>query len=278
MPRSPFFQGVRQIDIEMGGEPARMPIFYYDCTAMTAVFAARNGALKRLMPDPRFVPARLAPGLGSVIVSALEYRDTDIGPYNELMIAVLLSAPGRANFPGRGLVDSFLAPTQNHAFIVHLPVTTTVALAAGVDFYNFPKFLADIDVAETNSARSCRLADGDTHILTLTTERIATPRSSRTSLFSHLYMDAQPQCAEVKMNAIETGICHRPGAARLELGDRHPVALELDRLLVSRNSVHYELTARMEAILFGPDRLTIPLIDRSLHAVEAAASTAVTAS
>jgi Acetoacetate decarboxylase (ADC) len=275
---SSFFEDVRQIDIDMGGESGRLPIFYYDCAVMTAVFAARYGALQRLMPDPRFVPARLAPGLGSVIISALEYRDTDIGPYNELMIGVLLSAPGRVNFPGRALVDSFLAPTQNHAFIVHLPVTTQVALAAGVDFYNFPKFLADIDFAEKNGIRSCRLADGDTHILTLTAERIGTPRSSRTSLFCHLYMDGQPQCAEVKVNAIETGICHRPGAARLSLGDRHPAALELDRLLVSHNSVHYELTPRMEAILFGPDRLTIPLIDRSLRAVEAAASAAVTRS
>ncbi|MGZ4199387.1 MAG: acetoacetate decarboxylase family protein, partial [Thermoleophilia bacterium] len=241
---SSFFEGVRQIDMEMGGEPARLPIFYYDCSVMTAVFPARYGELQRLMPDPRFVPARLGPGLGSLIVSALEYRDCDIHPYNELMIAVLLTAPGRTNFPGRALIDSLLQTKQNHAFILHLPVTTPIALAGGVDFYNFPKFLAAIDFAENDGTRSCRLAEGQEHILTLTG---ATPHAVRTTLFSHLYMDGQPQLAELKMNETQKGICHRPGAAQLALGQRHPVALELDRLLVSRRSVHYERTPRMEA-------------------------------
>src|ERR1039457_6403882 len=64
MRRSPFFDGVTQSEVTIAGQPAKVPIFYYDGTATQAVFAARLGALRRLMPDPRFSPARLARVLG----------------------------------------------------------------------------------------------------------------------------------------------------------------------------------------------------------------------
>jgi len=54
MRRSPFFDGVTQSEVTIAGQPAKVPIFYYDGTATQAVFAARLGALRQLMPDPRF--------------------------------------------------------------------------------------------------------------------------------------------------------------------------------------------------------------------------------
>lgn len=268
---SAFFDGIRQIDMEIGGRPSRIPVFYYDATMLTAAFPARLDALRLLLPDPRFVPARLAPGLGLVVVSALEYRDTDIGPYNELAIAIVLNEPRlRLNLPGRALWDAVFRPEEKHAFIVHLPVTTEIALRGGVDFYNFPKFLAGIEFAQERDARTCRLTEGREHVLTLSADPIATPRSTRSDLFSHLYMDGQPQRAQFKMHERRTGTCRRRGAAEVVLGDRHPIARELAGVLVSRKSVQYQLTTRMEGVLFGPDHLTIPLIRRSLRAVDAA--------
>lgn len=268
---SSFFEGIHQVDIDCRGEPGRTPTFYYDGASMVAVFPARYAALRRLMPDPRFVPARLAPGLGLVALMALEYRDTDLRPYNELGIAAVLNEPStRPNFPGRGLVDAVVRPEQRHSFVVHLPVTTQVALSAGVDFFNFPKFLAGIDFAEDGNGRSCRLTEGREHILTLSARRIATPDSAVTHQFCHLFMDGQPQLAQFTVHEIAKGTCRRPGAATLTLGDRHPVARQLAGLLVATRSLQYELTPRMEGILFGPEHLTVSLIERSLHAVEAA--------
>jgi hypothetical protein len=39
--------------------------------SMTAGFPGRYAALRELKPDPRFVPARPAPGLGLVAIAAL---------------------------------------------------------------------------------------------------------------------------------------------------------------------------------------------------------------
>lgn len=269
MPRdSEFFKGVPQVDASLAGEPAKLPIFYYDGTAQTAVFPARLGALRKLLPDPRFVPARLAPGLGAVGVTCFEYRDTDIGPYNELAISIVLNNPPFAsNVPGRALLGG-LRDKQLHAWVHHLPVTTEIARVGGVELYNYPKFVGSIDFEQGGGRRTCRLGEGDDHILTLGGPLIDTPHSGELQLFSHLWHDRQPQESEFKLNVIASGRSLRPGAARLELGDRHPIARELARVLVSRRSIYYELMAPFEGILYGPEHLSLQLIQRAMTMIE----------
>jgi hypothetical protein len=261
---SSFFDGVTQVQAAIGGEPAKLPVFYYDGTAQTAVFPARLRALRALLPDPRFVPARLAPGLGALGVTCFEYRDTDIGPYNELAISIVLSEPPFAlNLPGRALLAG-LRRGQLHAWVQHLPVTTELARLAGVELYGYPKFLAGIDYEEAAGMRICRLTEHGEPILALAGARIPTPAAGELQVFSHLWQDRQPQSSEFKLHALARGRSLQPGAARLELGARHPIARELARVLVSRRSIHYELMARFEGILYGPEHLPLPLIERAL--------------
>ena len=265
---SPFFEGVNQVDFAIGGQPGKSPCFYYDASSMTASFPARLSALRELMPDPRYVPARLAPGIGIVAISCLEYRDTDIGPYNELAIAVGLNVPGdRANLPGRA-VRRAIRSGQLHAYIQHLPVTTEVALRGGIDFYNFPKFLADIEFADHGDQRTCRLAEGREHILTLQGRRIRAPKTATIQYFNHTWMDGQPQTAEFKMHQHGVGTTVRRDSAVLELSSRHPIARELDRLLVSRRPLRYEYAPSLEAILYQPEHATVPLLGSILEAIE----------
>lgn len=275
MRRSPFFDGVTQSEVMIAGQPVPLPIFYYDGRAIQVVFAARLGALRRLMPDPRFCPARLGPGLGAVAITCFEYRDTDIGPYNELAISVLLNEPRFIpNLPGLALVSG-MRRRQLHAWVQHLPVTTEIARAAGVDLYNYPKFVASIDFSEEGPHRVCRLSEGAEHILTLSGERIAVPRSEQFQLFSHLWMDRQPQSSEFKINASETGVSVRSGVASLTLGDRHPIARELAGLIAWSRPLQYQYMARFEGILYGPEHLTPALLDQITETAAAQPAQAV---
>jgi hypothetical protein len=266
--QSGFFEGVQQIDMQFGdgGEfAARVPIFYYDGTAQTAVFPARLGALRKLLPDPRFVPARLAPGLGAVALTCFEYRDTDIGPYNELSVAIVLNHPPFAsNLPGRALLAG-LRSGQLHAWIHHLPVTTEIARLGGVELYNYPKFIGSIDFEEGAGRRTCRLGEGEEHIFTVDGPLIETPDAYQLQAFSHLWMDRQPQESEFKLNILAGGHSRRFGAAQLKLGERHPIARELAGVLVSRRSIHYELMTRFEGILYGPEHLSLQFLHHALE-------------
>ena len=259
---SPFFDGVAQSDVTIAGQAAHVPIFYYDGTATSAVFPARLKRLRALMPDPTYRPARLAPGVGAVAITCFEYRDTDLGPYNELAISVVLNEPWfRPNLPGAALISS-VRRRQLHAWVEHLPVTTEIARAGGVDFYNYPKFVAGIEFSENSGRRECRLSEGAERILTLTGDLIPTPRSEEVQLFSRLWMDRRPQGSEFKINALQTGISLRPKAATLRLGEQHPIARALDRQLIGRTPIQYQYIKSFEGILYGPDNMSLPLLER----------------
>ncbi len=279
MRHSPFFDGVAQIEATLVGQTVKLPIFYYEGTAIGAVFPARLGALRALMPDRRLRPARLAPGVGALAVTCFEYADTDIGPYNELAISVILCEPPHlANLPGRAMIAG-LRNRQLHAWVQHLPVTTEIARAGGVELYNYPKFIGAIDYEQSPTRRTCRLAEGAEPILTLTGDLIATPRSEHFQLFSHLWMDRQPQGSEFKIHARSMGVSLDPRRAELTLGPRHPIAREMDALLLSRRPLQYQYIPSFEGILYGPEHVSLPLIERFRERVapgagEAAAGTA----
>ncbi len=269
MRASPFFEGIEQLDFEVAGQAIKTPAFYYDAAAIEAIFPARLSELRELMPDSRYVPARLAPGVGALAISCLEYRDTDIGPYNELAIAVVLNEPWfRPNLPGRALAE-MLRRRQEHAFIVHLPVTTEIALRAGIDFYGFPKFMARIEFSEAAGTRVCRLAEGQVHILTFSGAQLPTTPQGKLDTFCHLWMDGQLQTAQFSLNHLAAGATSRPRSVGLDLGIRHPIALELERALLSKVALRYTYVPRMEGILFGPEHLTLPLAKRGLEAARA---------
>jgi hypothetical protein len=262
MRASTFFEGITQVSIERGDDVFRVPIFYYDGEQMTGIFPAKLGALRRFLPDPRYVPARLAPGVGAVTVTCFEYRDTDIGPYNELAISIPLSHPHHlANPPGRALLRA-VRRGQFDSYIHHLPVTTEIARVGGRDFYNFPKFIGGIDYEQDAGTRTCRLSEGAEQILTMRCDRLAGRGSENVQLFNHLYQNREPQSAEFKILAHDLGRSIRPGAAVLELGSRHPIARELDGALLSRRSISAAYAPRIEGILYGPHHLTLEVVDK----------------
>lgn len=104
----------------------------------------------------------------------------------------------------------------------------------------------------------------------LTAPSLPTVAGGRQQLFLHSWMDGRPQAGELVLNELATAQGGPRAPATLALGSDHPVALELDRLLLSRRALGYTATPRFEAILFGPERLTLPLVQRGLAAARAA--------
>lgn len=259
---SRFFDGVAQVKLALAAGDVQLPIFYYDGAAIGAVFPARLAALRGVLPDPDLTPARLAPGVGAIAITCFEYRDTDIGPYNELAVSILVDGPGTGpKLPGLALLSE-LRHRRLNAFVWHLPVTTEIARQSGVDLYNYPKFVGDIAFEDTETGRSCRLYENGEHILTLSGARIATPRAERVRLFSHLWMDRQPQSSEFAINALQLGISSRRSAGELTLGAHHPIARELRRVLLSHRPVQWQYLPAFEGVLYGPEHLTAPLLRR----------------
>jgi hypothetical protein len=74
---------------------------------------------------------------------AFEYRDTSIGPYNEVGVAILAKRAGTAAKAWQAAIRPKYELSAGW-FIVRLPVTTEIARAAGFEIWGYPKYVADI--------------------------------------------------------------------------------------------------------------------------------------
>lgn len=247
-----FFGGVRQETIEAEGLLGKLPCFYYDARALGLVYSARLDRLEALLPDSRYRPLRLTPSRGLLAITAFEYRHTDIGPYNELSIAVLLERPGRGGPPPIGAIRQNWAQTF-HAFVWQLPVTTEIARRGGVELYGYPKFLAAIEFSERPDEIRCRLAVGDREILHLSGPKPTTRPGRVATYFTYPCRDGQILKAEVRVNPIAVGVAFRPARVRLEFDRAHPIGATLGSLDLRPRPLEVRYLARMQAILFRPE-------------------------
>ncbi len=248
----PFFKNTPRAATDMDGESIEFPILYYDLRMLGSTFSTKTSKLKKLLPHPNFQPLELWPGTGLLIISAFEYHDTSIGPYNEIGISVPVKFPPGFAIPG---LSTFNMMRKNHfsVYIHHLPVTTEIARMGGVYFYNYPKFLAEITFQDQNENLEVTLKENDDLILKLNTEK--QPLKNSVELEIHTYSIKE----NVVMHSLVEGKAPRYGMkmmgskAELELGD-HPIGKELADLNLSKNARGSQYAEGMMTKLYAPDK------------------------
>jgi hypothetical protein len=166
-----FFKNTPRRTLEMHGLSIEFPVLYYDFRFSTCIFAVKTARLQSILPHPRFNPVQMWPGTGMLCITAFEYRDTSIGPYNEVAVSVPINFPPAA-FLGRHSAFSMMRTKTFPVYIHQLPVTTRIALDGGVYFYHYPKFLAEIDIEERKDHLEVSLTEGGTLILRLLTRKL----------------------------------------------------------------------------------------------------------
>ncbi len=259
-----FFSGVDQVVAGMAGRKVPLPVFYRDARSFTLVMPANLFALRRMMPDRRFVPAQIVPGVGAVHLTAFEYLDTDIDSYNELALGVMLNSPLFLKIPGYNMLRQLLG-NSFYTYIHRMPVNAQLALRGGVDLYNYPKFMADIGFEEDEEWVTCTVAEGDDLVCRVRGRKIAAPGSAVVQYFCGLYQFKQPQEAEFKVNALRFGMARGPGNAELVVGRTHPVGRELAGMLLSATPLIYIYQPSLQAILYGPEHLSLASISMFLE-------------
>lgn len=249
-----FFKNVYQVDGDFGGEPAKLPVFYYDGAAITGIFPAKMSALKKLMPKSSYHPAPLLPGVGAIAVTCFEYRDTDIRPYNEISISIPMTYGAPSRVPSATLLSDMMKNEFN-VYVRHLPVTTQVALDGGVTVYNYPKFLSAIDFEEQGDEITVTLAEDDELIMKVIAKKI---RAAQKKVYRYVTYPVKDDCAQhadVLVNALKFGQVISGGGLRIELGENHSIAKEMDDALMSRKAIIHQYAPYFQAILYAPCRL-----------------------
>jgi hypothetical protein len=234
MRNDPYFRNTSRKILDMGGEPVEFPILYYDFRFINAIFTARITQLQKLLPHANFKPIDIWPGTGMLGITAFEYHDTSIGPYNEIAIAIPVSFPQRLAIPGLSAI-SMMRRNIFSVYVHHLPVTTEIALRAGIHFWNYPKFLAEITFHDQDENLEVILKEGDDLILKMLAKKLPLKRSSRLEFHTYSIKENVVMHALVEGQAPRLGTVMMGSIAEVQLGE-HRISKELAELNLSKSA------------------------------------------
>ncbi|MEM7200651.1 MAG: hypothetical protein AAF628_10320 [Planctomycetota bacterium] len=187
--------------------------------AVGAFFVAETRALSRYLPAGLF-PLEARPGCGVLAITAFDFVDSEVGPYGELVLSVVVPP-----WAGR---DEELPETAFFPFF--LGTTTEVSREHARDRWLLPAHdvCLSIDITRSGVDRRVRAAEHGEEILSLTTPLPAGPPSTR------LY-----QCFSA-----DAGSLHRVGI-QVDGGFRDAEE-ELGRLELSHHGLAREIAGLLE--------------------------------
>ena len=159
-----FFKNIVQWESTLNKYSGKVPVFYYNTSSMTAIFTAVTKKVKKYLPHPKMQPLEIFPGKCLVAFMAFEYRETDIGPYNEFSISIPITFGNKPSMPAINVFKNKITKCFT-AYIWHLPVTTEIALVGGVEVLGYPKIVADINFKKNLKWLQCTLSQNGKSII-----------------------------------------------------------------------------------------------------------------
>jgi hypothetical protein len=232
-----FFDQIAHVEVPWRDRTIHVPIFYQDAGLFGATFLTPLNTVQALLPSPRMKPLRITPWHTLTTITAYEYRDCDLGPYNEVAIGFPITISDKTPTLLADLLR--LLGSELTAYVHHLPVTTEIARDVGIEFANYPKFLAEIDYETKDNWLHCRLSEAGSHILTLSVRQPALKAAGRSRLHSITTRAGRILRLEFISSERQMGTARDRSGAVLQLRD-HTISRELRELHLGRPfSVYY---------------------------------------
>lgn len=200
---------------EIQGRRVGLPAVVRDASSGSVMYMVDREAAQRLIPDA-FEAVEAAPGKTQLTLVIVDYRDNDLGDYDEVGVVFFVKPTGQ---PG----------AEVGSYIYKLPVNQSFTCEAGCKIWGFPKSVEEIDFRYAEASATCRLVMDGQHVLTLTVPRGGEGETPDEEAVGYTLIEGIPHS-----NAFTRGGWGEqttPGGSGvvLELGD-HPLADELRAL------------------------------------------------
>jgi hypothetical protein len=229
-----FFQVPRSVVSTSEGAVA-LPIMYYDASALYAFYLVDRDAAAAVITNDRLVPALTVGSRALAAIACYQYRDTSVGLYNEVGLAVCVTADD-AKLPAGGWLDMLGSASNPEGrtvgmHVLDLPVTTAAANAAGREIWGLPKFVTEISYEKRGRQFSCEVANPDGGQPVMTLDGKIGPSVPSRPLSLALYSELDGELLRCTVNARgRTRMAAAPGLRLRTQGIGHPMAVHLAEL------------------------------------------------
>ncbi len=233
--------------VAVEGQQLALPVEVRSASMVAGTFTAPATAAQHLIAYSGLRVRRVAQTLAVCTVAAVRYTDSDLGPYNEIALGLVVEPPAGMPRP-----DPEAGPAGGVTTFIHrLPVNQSFTCAAGQQVWGFPKWVADISYQPRAQRTDVVMMDGGKLALAMTvTHRGAIPVPATEITMSCLsWRDGTLRATPWSMRLQAQRI--RPGGLRVEIGQDNQLADDLAALRFPKTALLAQRAGHMSAT-FGP--------------------------
>lgn len=237
------------------GQPITFPVVVANASMLMNAFLVDAAVAQDLIGDSGFRVIELFPGKAILQLLFVDYRENDLGDYNEGAIIFPVLAPGEKKpFPFFGSLKRMAAGNVGN-FVYRMPVDQEFTTHAGRYIWGFPKWVAQIDIAFGDKQATGSFSDEGELIYSLSAKTGGTGRAKEQRAASLAIRDGKAW--KTYGTNTGTGVTFSLGGNMPTIGESHPLALELRALGLPKKPM-FTVSIRQAAMTFaGPEAVEI---------------------
>ncbi len=232
------------------GREVGFPVVVRDASSGAATYLVSSKAARALLPGPEFEVVELLPGRALCVLAIIDYKDNDLGDYNEVAMNFFVRKKGASR--GVPWIGAWLAMAKGGlpSYSWKMPVDQSFTRDAGAMIWGFPKTVEriDFDYSKEGRFRGYLEMDGE-KVFEIEMPRGGDKERPESPMTGYTYIEGVPH--SVSSTQVSSGMGAGGGKdVELTLGN-HPIADELRSLGLPKKPLMTTWIGKM-VMRFGP--------------------------
>ena len=221
-------QQVDAAHYQIDGQSITFPVRVADAAMLMNAFLVDATIAQKMINDSGYRVLELFPGKAILQLLFVDYRQNELGDYNEGAIIFPVLTPGEKKpLPFFGALKRMAAGTVGN-FVYRMPVDQEFTTHAGRFIWGFPKWVADIDITFGEKIASGRFMDEGELVYGLSAKTGGEAKAKSQRAASLAIRDGKAW--KTYGTSSGSGLTFALGGTKPTIGDKHPLALELRQL------------------------------------------------
>jgi hypothetical protein len=237
------------------GRPVDFPVVVADASMLMNAFLVDAAVAQHMIKDSGFRVIELFPGKAILQLLFVDYRENELGDYNEGAIIFPVLTPGESMpFPFFGTLKRMVSGAVGN-FVYRMPVDQEFTTHAGRYIWGFPKWVARIDIEFSDKRATGSFFDEDELVYSLAAKAGGTAKAKEQRAASLAIRDGKAW--KTYGTNTGSGVTFALGGQMPSIGESHPLALELRALGLPKKPL-FTVSIKNAAMTFsGPESVEI---------------------
>ena len=236
-------------------QPIDFPVVVADASMLMNGFLVDTAAAQNVIKDSGFRVIELFPGKAILQLLFVDYRENDLGDYSEGAIIFPVLTPGEKKpFPFFGALKCMATGSVGN-FVYRMPVDQEFTTHAGRYIWGFPKWVAKIDIAFDEKRATGSFFDEGELVYSLKAKAGGASKAKEQRAASLAIRDGKAW--KTYGTNIGSGVTFSLGGEMPDIGENHPLALELRALGLPKKPIFTVSIKNTSMTFSGPESVEI---------------------